>query len=115
RARGLRRPLRRARRLAGSRRRLSLVTTWHRTPLGHGIGLRLAHFGHLLEHGVSGVDWFEIISENFFEPGGRPRAVLEKVRAAVPVVMHGVSMGLGSIEPVPDDYLRQLRQLADRI
>ncbi|HLU68905.1 MAG TPA: DUF692 domain-containing protein [Kofleriaceae bacterium] len=91
------------------------MTTWHRTPLGHGIGLRLAHFGHLLEHGVSGVDWFEIISENFFEPGGRPQAVLEKVRAAVPVVMHGVSMGLGSIEPVPDDYLRQLRQLADRI
>jgi uncharacterized protein (UPF0276 family) len=83
--------------------------------LGHGIGLRLAHFGHILEHGVSGVDWFEIISENFFEPGGRPRAVLEVVRAAVPVVMHGVSMALGGVEPVPDDYLRQLRALAERI
>lgn len=90
----------------------------HRFPrqdLGHGIGLRLAHFGHILEHGVSGVDWFEIISENFFEPGGRPQAVLEVVRAAVPVVMHGVSMGIGSVDPVPDDYLRALRRLADRI
>jgi uncharacterized protein (UPF0276 family) len=85
------------------------------TNLGHGIGLRLAHFGHILEHGVSGVDWFEIVSENFFEPGGRPQAVLERVRAEVPVVMHGVSMALGSLDPVPDDYLRSLRALADRI
>lgn len=83
--------------------------------LGHGIGLRLAHFGHLLEHGVSGVDWLEIISENFFEPGGRPWAVLDKVRAHVPVVMHGVSMAIGSADPVPDDYLRRLRALADRV
>jgi uncharacterized protein (UPF0276 family) len=83
--------------------------------LGHGIGLRLAHYGHILEHGVSGVDWFEIISENFFEPGGRPQAVLERVRAAVPVVMHGVSMAIGSVELVPDDYLRRLRALADRV
>jgi uncharacterized protein (UPF0276 family) len=87
----------------------------HLTNLGHGIGLRLAHFGHILENGVSGVDWFEIISENFFEPGGRPQAVLERVRAAVPVVMHGVSMALGGVEPVPDAYLRSLRALADRI
>ena len=83
--------------------------------LGHGIGLRLAHFGHILEEGVSGVDWFEIISENFFEPGGRPQAVLERVRASVPVVMHGVSMALGGVDPVPDEYLRSLRALADRI
>ena len=86
-----------------------------RRQLGHGIGLRLAHYGHILEHGVSGVDWFEIVSENFFEPGGRPQAVLEKVRAAVPVVMHGVSMAIGSADPVPDDYLTDLRALADRI
>jgi uncharacterized protein (UPF0276 family) len=86
-----------------------------RQDLGHGIGLRLAHFGHILEHGVSGVDWFEVISENFFEPGGRPQAVLDKVRAAVPVVMHGVSMALGGIDPVPDRYLGALRALADRI
>jgi uncharacterized protein len=85
------------------------------TNLGHGIGLRLAHFGHILEHGVSGVDWLEVISENFFEPGGRPQAVLERVRAQVPVVMHGVSMAIGGVEPVPDEYLRSLRALADRI
>ncbi len=87
---------------------------WQRTDLGHGIGLRVAHYAHILENGVSDVDWFEIVSENFFEPGGRPWAVLERVRAAVPVVMHGVSMGLGSPEPVPDDYLDALAALAAR-
>jgi uncharacterized protein (UPF0276 family) len=87
---------------------------WQRTDLGHGIGLRLAHFEHILERGVSGVDWFEIISENFFEPGGRPWAVLDRVRSAVPVVMHGVSMGIGSPEPVPDAYLDSLAALMDR-
>jgi uncharacterized protein (UPF0276 family) len=87
---------------------------WTRRNLGHGIGLRVPHFAHILEHGVSGVDWFEIISENFFEPGGRPWAVLEKVRAEVPVVMHGVSMGIGSADPVPDDYLDQLAATARR-
>lgn len=87
---------------------------WQRTDLGHGIGLRLAHYAHILENGVSDVDWFEIVSENFFEPGGRPWAVLERVRAAVPVVMHGVSMGLGSPEPVPDHYLDALAALTAR-
>jgi uncharacterized protein len=87
---------------------------WQRQDLGHGIGLRLAHYQHILEHGVSGVDWFEVISENFFEPGGRPWAVLEKVRAAVPIVMHGVSMGLGSPEPVPDSYLDSLCRVIER-
>jgi uncharacterized protein (UPF0276 family) len=88
---------------------------WQRRDLGHGIGLRLAHFEHILEHGVSGVDWFEIISENFFEPGGRPWAVLDKVRASVPVVMHGVSMGIGSPEPVPDSYLDSLCGVIERV
>jgi uncharacterized protein (UPF0276 family) len=87
---------------------------WQARNLGHGIGLRLAHYQHILDHGVSGVDWFEIISENFFEPGGRPWAVLDRVRAAVPVVMHGVSMGLGSPEPVPDSYLDSLVALIRR-
>ena len=88
---------------------------WKKNLLGHGIGLRSKHFGHLLEHGVSGVDWFEIISENFFEPGGRPWAALDKVRAQVPVVMHGVSLGIGNSDPISDKYMEQLTTLAARV
>ena len=83
--------------------------------LGHGIGLRTSHFPHYLAHGAQGIDWVEIISENFFEPGGRPWTVLEKVRGEVPVVAHGVSLGIGSVDPLSLDYLDSLRTLVKRI
>lgn len=83
--------------------------------MGHGIGLRTTHFAHILEHGASGVDWFEVISENFFEPGGRPWAVLEKVRAEAPVVLHGVSLGIGNVDPLDDAYLQSLEALIQRV
>jgi uncharacterized protein (UPF0276 family) len=86
-----------------------------RPVLGHGIGLRRQHFAHVLEHGVADVDWMEIISENFFEPGGRPWAVLDRVRRDVPVVMHGVAMGLGNADGVSPAYLDRLAALIERV
>jgi uncharacterized protein (UPF0276 family) len=83
--------------------------------LGHGIGLRPPHYSRLLEHGASGVSWFEAISENFFELGGRPLAVLERVRADVPVVLHGVALGIGSADPLSDAYLTRLERLIERV
>jgi len=83
--------------------------------LGHGIGLRPSHYAELLECGASGVEWFEAISENFFELGGRPLAVLERVRRDVPVVLHGVGMGIGSTEPPSPQYIEHLMRLAERI
>lgn len=79
--------------------------------LGHGIGLRREHFPHLLAEGPGVVDWFEAISENFFEPGGRPKAVLERVRAARPIVLHGVSLGIGGVSPLSAEYLDALDAL----
>src|SRR5258706_11809483 len=86
-----------------------------RRALGHGIGLRSKHFARWLSEAPKGVDWLEIISENFFAPGGRPRAVLEKVRRDVPVVMHGVSLGIGSVDALDQRLLASLRELAARI
>ena len=80
--------------------------------LGHGIGLRTKHFPDLLEQGRR-ADWFEVITENFLRVGGRPRAVLEAVRADRPVVLHGVSLSIGSVDPLDEEYLRDLRGLAD--
>lgn len=79
--------------------------------LGQGIGLRTEHFSDFLAGGVP-VDWVEAISENFFAPGGRPRAVLEKVRQDLPVVLHGVSMSIGGPDPLDRKHLRSLRELA---
>ena len=86
-----------------------------RQHLGHGVGLRSRHFGELLEHGARGAAWFEVISENYFEPGGRPWAVLERLRREVPIVMHGVSLGVGNADGVRDEHLQLLRATAERI
>src|SRR5262249_49029316 len=81
--------------------------------LGHGIGLRPRHYPRVLE-GVR-ADWLEVISENFMIPGGRPLAILERVRAERPVVLHGVSLSIGSTDPLNVAYLDELRALAARI
>lgn len=82
--------------------------------LGHGVGLRLRHYAHVLDKGVD-VDWMEAISENFFGEGGRPRAVLRHVRSLVDVALHGVALGVGSADPPSAEYLQRLRALADEI
>ena len=82
--------------------------------LGHGIGLRTKHFPDLLEQGRR-ADWFEVITENFLDVGGRPRAVLDAVRADRPVVLHGVSLSVGSVDPLDEEYLRGVRALSDAV
>ncbi|MEY2937201.1 MAG: hypothetical protein RL033_7950, partial [Pseudomonadota bacterium] len=80
--------------------------------IGHGVGLRVPHYPRALEGGID-VDWVEVISENFFGGGGRPRAVLERLRRDLPLVLHGVSLGVGSAGPPVERYLAQLRELVD--
>jgi uncharacterized protein len=82
--------------------------------LGFGIGLRTTHYPHLAKH-TPAIDWFEIISENFMGVGGRPMHVLDSVCARWPVVMHGVSMSIGSTDPIDREYLRELKALAARV
>ncbi|WP_045305957.1 MNIO family bufferin maturase [Saccharothrix sp. ST-888] len=82
--------------------------------LGFGVGLRTPHLRHVLTHWPP-VDWFEIISENFTDSGGFPRHALDRIAERYPVVMHGVSLSIGSTDPLDFDYLRRLRRLADDI
>lgn len=82
--------------------------------LGLGLGLRSAHFPHILAHGPQ-VDWFEIISENFIDNHGYARHVLASVAAQVPLAMHGVSLSIGSSAPLDMAYLAKLRALAAEV
>ena len=81
--------------------------------IGQGVGLRREHFARVLAESTR-VDWFEVISENFMVDGGRPLDILMRVRRDYPVVMHGVSLSIGSTDPLDTDYLERLRQLAER-
>jgi len=82
--------------------------------LGLGLGLRTVHFQHILEKKPE-VDWFEVISENFMDSQGRPRHVLNQIAERYPVILHGVSLSIGSTDPLDFDYLRRLKALADTL
>lgn len=82
--------------------------------LGFGLGLRTEHYNTILETKPK-VDWFEALSENYMIPGGKPLNFLDRIRAEYPVVMHGVSLSIGSTTAFDADYLHDLRKLADRI
>jgi uncharacterized protein len=83
-------------------------------PLGYGLGLR-AHYYQTILDTLPSVDWFEAMSEDYMIPGGRPLYFLEKVREHYPIVIHGVSLSIGSADPLDMSYLKKLKQLADRI
>ncbi|HSB62368.1 MAG TPA: DUF692 domain-containing protein [Vicinamibacteria bacterium] len=86
---------------------------WGLADLGIGIGLRTVHFGHILSKHPP-VDWFEVLSENFLDTGGRPLYVLDQVVERYPVALHGVSMSIGSTDPLDLEYLERLKGLAER-
>ncbi|HAT9084919.1 TPA: DUF692 family protein [Legionella pneumophila subsp. pneumophila] len=83
-------------------------------PLGMGLGLRTEHYQYILEH-VPTIDWFEILTENYLVDGGNPLYYLDKIREHYPMVMHGVSLSIGSSDPLNSDYLSKVKKLADRI
>ncbi|MBX7501609.1 DUF692 domain-containing protein [Qipengyuania sp. YG27] len=81
---------------------------------GFGLGLRRAHYADFLGGAVP-VDFVEVISENYMVVGGKPLRVLEQVRQEHPVILHGVSLSVGSAHGLEPDYLARLRKLAERI
>jgi uncharacterized protein (UPF0276 family) len=86
---------------------------WGLPDLGIGVGLRTVHFPHILANHPA-VDWFEVLSENFMDTGGRPLHILDQVVERYPVALHGVSLSIGSTDPLNREYLRKLKKLAAR-
>lgn len=79
--------------------------------LGIGVGLRSEHYAEIFRSEPM-IDWFEIISENFMVAGGTPIEMLDRILERYPVVQHGVSLAIGSPDPLDFDYLKQLKALA---
>ncbi|MET0070652.1 MAG: DUF692 domain-containing protein [Candidatus Thiodiazotropha sp.] len=82
--------------------------------LGYGLGLRRQHYNDVLDTRPD-VDWFEIISENYMVDGGKPLHYLDRIRQHYPMVMHGVSMSIGSTDPLDYNYLGRLKALMERV
>lgn len=90
------------------------LNRWKLPDLGIGVGLRTVHFATILSEKPD-VDWFEVLSENYMDTGGRPLYVLDQVAERYPVVLHGVSMSIGSTDPLDFAYLGKLKGLATRV
>ena len=82
--------------------------------LGFGLGLRVEHYDSILADRPA-VDWFEALTENYLVPGGKPLNYLTRIREHYPLVMHGVSLSIGSTHPLDHEYLAQVKRLAAHI
>ncbi|TFG85454.1 MAG: DUF692 domain-containing protein [Chromatiales bacterium] len=82
---------------------------------GFGLGLRREHYHAFLNDKPAGVDWLEILTENYLVAGGKPLHFLDAIRRDYPMAMHGVALSIGGSDPLNIDYLHQVRALADRI
>lgn len=85
-----------------------------RPSLGFGLGLRVDHYDAILQQRPA-VDWFEALTENYLVPGGKPLHYLMRIRERYPVVLHGVSLSIGSTHPLDREYLSQVKALAARV
>ena len=85
-----------------------------RPSLGFGLGLRVEHYDAILSQHPP-IDWLEALTENYLVPGGKPLHFLSRMRERYPIVLHGVSMSIGSTHPLDRQYLAQLKALATRI
>lgn len=82
---------------------------------GFGLGLRREHYLDFLGARPAGVDWLEVLTENYLVAGGKPLHFLDRIRADFPMAMHGVSLSIGGTSPLDADYIAQIRALAQRI
>ena len=82
---------------------------------GFGLGLRTEHYADFARQRPAGVDWLEIISENYLVPGGAPLHHLDCIRSHCPMVMHGVSLSIGGTDVLDERYLKDLKALAQRV
>lgn len=77
-----------------------------------GVGLRRPHFDGIFEHN-DGIDFLEILVENFMMFGGRARDVLRRAADRFPIVLHGVNLSIGSIDPLNEEYLAGLQDMIE--
>lgn len=82
--------------------------------LGFGLGLRTVHYADITEHWPK-VDFFEIVTENFLDTEGRPMEVLDAVAEHYPIILHGVSLSIGSVDAVDYEFLTKVKSLAERV
>jgi len=80
---------------------------------GFGLGLRTPHLEAVLAGPSTGVDWFEIIAENYMAP--HRWSVLDALRDRYPFFIHGVGLSIGSTDPLDEGYVAAWTKLVNHV
>ena len=80
---------------------------------GLGVGLRGVHAREILRTRPA-LGFLELLTENHLDTDPRRSELTEELAAAYPVFLHGVSLNLGSADPLDRAYLGKVAQLAQR-
>ncbi len=80
---------------------------------GVGVGLRGPHVPAILK-GRPNVPWFELLTDNHLTDGGVFSFQAESISELYPVALHGVGMSLGESGPIDWDYVKAVKDLADK-
>ncbi|MCY3884902.1 MAG: DUF692 domain-containing protein [Gammaproteobacteria bacterium] len=84
---------------------------------GTGLGLRRGMFAQLRKHEsqvIESVDFLEVAPENWINVGGRYGNRFRHYAERFPMVCHGLSLSIGSPDPLDLDLLRQIRKFLDQ-
>jgi uncharacterized protein (UPF0276 family) len=82
--------------------------------MGVGVGLRQPHYQQFLKNKKL-VSWLEVLSDNYIYTHGVLRNKLLAIRENYPMVMHGVGLNIGSVDPLNLEYLNAIKSLAAQL
>ena len=91
------------------------MTQMHSTEFGMvGLGLRREMLDELLEHVPQPIDFLEVAPENWLKLGGRFKKQFKTLTDANNFVCHGLSLSIGSPEPLDIEFIKSLKVFFDQ-
>ena len=79
-----------------------------------GLGLRRSQLGPLQDADAGAFDFLECAPENWIGVGGRFGRQLAELSERHPLVCHGLSLSLGSSDPLDEPFLQRIRRFLDQ-
>ncbi len=91
------------------------MTQMHSSEFGMvGLGLRREMLDELLEHVPKQIDFLEVAPENWLKLGGRFKKQFKTLTDANNFVCHGLSLSIGSPEPLDIEFIKSLKVFFDQ-
>ncbi len=80
---------------------------------GAGLGLRRSFLTEVAAHPPAQVDFYEVAPENWMTLGGKLGKQFKAMTERFQFVCHGLSLSIGSSDPLDEDFVRGLKKFMD--